>query len=115
MGMAFPFLSSIRDACANLVASFKALETYKLVFAGLAVVIPAFLAFEFWLTSGQKAAYRPPEIVYVKQWAKSRTDAEIKAQQVKDAPAEKAQRAAEAAEAAARRQRAADLKKLLHL
>ena len=90
--MALPLLSPLRNACVNLIASFRALETYKIVFACLAVVIPAFLAFEFWLTSGQKATYRPPEIIFVKQWSKSRTDAEIKAQQIKDAPAEKAQR-----------------------
>ena len=113
--MALPLLSPLRNACVNLIASFRALETYKIVFACLAVVIPAFLAFEFWLTSGQKATYRPPEIIFVKQWSKSRTDAEIKAQQKKDAPAEKAQRAEEAAQEAARRKRAADLKKLLHL
>ena len=109
--MAPPLLSSLR----SVIASFRALETYKLVFACLAVVIPAFLAFEFWLTSGQRATYRPPEIIFVKQWSKSRSDAEIKAQQIKDAPAEKAQRAEEAAQEAARRKRAADLKKLLHL
>lgn len=35
-----------------------------------------------------KPEYKPPTVMYVKQWSASRTAAEIKAQQAKDLPAE---------------------------
>jgi hypothetical protein len=37
----------------------------------------------------QKKAYKPPDVIFVKQWKEGRTDAEIRAQQKKDQPAER--------------------------
>lgn len=47
-----------------------------------------------------KPEYKPPTVMYVKQWTAARTAADVRAQQAKDLPAElEAKKAAEKAEA----------------
>lgn len=112
--MAFPFRFSPREAWADLRDYFATRERYHWVFMGLALLITTIFIVEFifWETP---IIYRPPPVVFVKQWPKSRTDAEIKAQQAKDAPAERAQRKAEADYEAERQRQFKALQKALHL
>jgi hypothetical protein len=114
MAIPLPPLPSPRAAWADLRAFLATRERYHWVFAAISLAIPGFFIFEFWLVSGKSAAYRPPEVTYVKQWPKTRTDAEIKTQQAKDAPAEEAERKQQAADDAAYRKKRAALKKLLN-
>jgi hypothetical protein len=112
--MALPPVSSPRAAWRDLRAFFQTRQRHQWVFAALSLAIPGFLALQFYLVSGKPKHYRPPEVVFVQQWPKSRTDAEIKAQQAKDAPAEKAEQLERAKEEAAYRKRMQDLRKLLN-
>ncbi len=59
------------------------------------VVIPVTLFGGFIYGMAGEHPYRAPDIVFVKNWSSSRSDAEIRAQQARDAPAERAARKAE--------------------
>ena len=111
--MALPPISSPREVWRELKQFFATRERHQWVIALLSLAIPGFFAFNFYLDSGKPKIYRPPEVVFVQQWPKSRTDAEIKAQQKKDAPEERAERKKLEQEDAAYRKRMQDLQKLL--
>ncbi len=112
--MALPRPSSPAAAWRDLKAFLQTRQRHQWVFAALSLLIPGFLALQFYLVGGKPKAYRPPEVVFVKQWPKSRTDAEIKKQQAIDAPAERAEQQERAKEEAAYRKRMQDLRKLLN-
>ncbi len=67
----------------------------------LAVVITALWFWAIFDKLDVRPEWEPPKVMYVKQWPKTRTAAEVRAQQAKDAPQELAARKAE--EAAARK------------
>jgi hypothetical protein len=100
--MALPPLSSPRTLWRDLRGFFASRQKHQWVFAALSVAIPSVFALEFYFQEPVRLVYRPPTVVYAKQWKKSRTEAEIKAQQAIDAPAE-AQTRKEAAEFEAKR------------
>ncbi len=112
--MSLPPISSPRAAWRDLRAFLQSRQRHQWIIGALSLLIPGFLALQFYLVGGKQKAYRAPDVVFVKQWTKSRTDAEIKAQQAKDAPAEEAERQERAKEEAAYQKRMKDLRKLLN-
>lgn len=110
--MALPPISSPRDLWRDLRAFLRTREKHEWIFAGLAVLIPAILMLMFY-TQSTPVKYRPPTVIYVKDWNKGRTEAEIKRQQAIDAPAERAARKAEAEFEAKKRQQFKDIEKAL--
>ena len=76
---------------------------HQIVYAALAVASTSFVLFAFWQSFTVTEEWQPPEVQYVQQWPASRTDAEVRAQQAKDAPREIAEKKAAAAKAEARR------------
>ena len=60
-------------------------QPYELIFFALSVVITGSVIFAFYSDSRVAPEYKR-NIVYVEQWAATRTDAEIRAQQAIDAP-----------------------------
>ncbi len=87
--MILPPVSTPWKAWADLRAFLRTRERNQWVFAFLSLAIPGFLILQFWLVSGQRKVYHPPEVTFVKNWKQGRTNAEIRAQQAKDAPAER--------------------------
>jgi hypothetical protein len=57
--------------------------------------------------------YKPPTVIFVKNWNAGRTEAEIKRQQAIDAPGERAARKAQADFEAKQRQQFKDIEKAL--
>jgi hypothetical protein len=112
--MALPPVSSPATLWRDLRAFLRAREKHEWVFAALAVVIPAILMLMFY-TQSTPVKYRPPTVIYVKDWNKGRTEAEIKRQQAIDAPGERAARKAEAEFEAKKRQQFKDIEKALGL
>lgn len=112
--MALPPVSSPSTLWRDLRAFLRAREKHEWVFAALAVVIPAILMLMFY-TQSTPVKYRPPTVIYVKDWNKGRTEAEIKRQQAIDAPGERAARKAEAEFEAKKRQQFKDIEKALGL
>ena len=110
-----PPLSSPKKLVADLRAFLAARQKHQLVFAALSVAIPASLAIQFYFQPEAHIPYKPPEVVYVQQWSKARTDAEVKAQQAKDAPAERQARKEQAEAEAEHLRQARALKKALNL
>lgn len=110
--MALPPLSSPRTLLSDLRAFFRTRQRHELYFAAAAVAVPAFFVTTF-LVDSTPVAYKPPTVIYVKNWNKGRTDAEIKRQQAIDAPAERAARKAEAEFEAKKRQQFKDWEKAL--
>lgn len=110
--MALPPLSSPKALFADVRAFLRARERHELVFAALAVTIPVLLAIGF-LVESKTVAYKPPTVVFVKNWNKGRTIAEIKRQQAIDAPGERAARKAEAEFRAKREKDFKELQKAL--
>ena len=82
----------------------RAPRKHKIVFAALACVFPAFLLWAMIHDAKVDEEWVPPTIVYVKQWPANRTAAQVRAQQAKDLPAERAARKALDDAAEARRQ-----------
>ncbi|QIG78495.1 hypothetical protein [Stakelama tenebrarum] len=82
---------------------------HKLVFAGLAALVTAYILFAFWADSSFETPYKEREIIYVDSWPLNRTDAEIIEQQKIDA---EKRRAEEAALEAKRRERQAGYQRL---
>jgi hypothetical protein len=110
--MALPPLSSPLALLGDLRAFFRARQRHELVFAGFAVAIPAFFVITF-LVESTPVDYKAPTVIFVKDWNKGRTDAEIKRQQAIDAPGERAARKAEADFEAKKQQQFKDLQKAL--
>ena len=110
--MALPSLSSPKALFGDLRAFFRARQRHELIFAGLAVIIPALFMIMF-LVESTPVEYKAPTVVFVKNWNKGRTEAEIKRQQAIDAPGERAARKAEADFEAKKQQQFKDLQKAL--
>lgn len=68
-------------------------ERHELWFLLAAIAITGFFIYGFIHDSYEEPVYRP-NIIYVQQWRADRTDEEVRAQQVKDRPAEEARKAA---------------------
>lgn len=92
-GMALPPVSRPSAAFADLRAFLVSREKHQWIFALLSVLITGYFIAVFLIQSRTKE-YKPPEIVWVKDYAANRTDAQIKAQQRID----EKKRLAEAAE-----------------
>lgn len=91
--MAFPRPSRPSSLWADIKAFASEKHDHRFWIALAAIAMPTAL-FAVFIISPVTSAYQDPEIVFVKQWPKGRTDAEVRAQQAKDAPAEKAARQA---------------------
>jgi len=78
--MALPPVSRPSAAFADLRAFLASREKHQWVFALLSVLITGYFIAVFLIQSKTKE-YRPPEIVWVQDYAPNRTDAQIKAQQ----------------------------------
>jgi myo-inositol catabolism protein IolC len=113
--MIFPPLSSPADLWRDIRAFFATRQPHQWGIAGLSLAIPGFFALQFYLEPVVHLAYKAPDVIFVKQWNKGRTLAEIKAQQNIDAPIEREQRAEEKAAEAKQLKDAIALKKALHL
>ena len=90
-------------AIADLRQFWGVRRRHQAVYAALAVASTSFVLFAFWQSFTIEKEWEPPEVHYVQQWPASRTDAEVRAQQAKDAPAELAAKKAAADKAEARR------------
>lgn len=110
--MALPPISSPGTLWKDLRAFLRAREKHEWIFAALAVAIPTILMLMFY-TQSTPVKYRPPTVIFVKNWNKGRTEAEIKRQQAIDAPGERAARKAEAEFEAKKRQQFKDIEKAL--
>jgi hypothetical protein len=84
-------------------------QQHRWLFLGLAILMPVLLIWGFVHDSTTRIEYRPPEITWFETWSKDRTPAQVRAQQAKDLPAE---RAARDAEIAASEQRKAEFRKV---
>lgn len=91
--MALPPLSRPSAAFSDLRAFLATREKHQWVFAALAVLITAYIITIF-LIQSKTREYKPPEVIWVQNYAANRTDAQIKAQQAID----QKKREAEAAE-----------------
>lgn len=91
--MALPPVSRPSAAFSDLRAFLASREKHQWVFALLSVLITGYFVTIFLVQSREKD-YKPPEIIWIKDYAANRTDAEIKAQQKVD----QAKRLAEQAE-----------------
>jgi ribosomal protein S21 len=85
-------------ALSDLWGFLRARRRSEFLFGGLAVVITCLWFWMIFDKLSPKPEWRPPTVMYVKQWPKTRTAADVRAQQAIDAPREKAER--EALEAA---------------
>jgi hypothetical protein len=65
------------------------------LFAGLSVLIVIAIIGTVAAQFSARQDYREPEVTYVKQWPGNRSVEEVRAQQLKDQPAERAARKAE--------------------
>ena len=110
--MALPPLSSPKALFGDMRAFFRTRQRHELIFAGFAVLIPALFVIAF-LAESRSVDYKAPTIIFVNDWNKGRTEAEIKRQQAIDAPGERAARKSEAEFDAKRRQQFKDLQKAL--
>jgi len=86
------------SAMADVIRALRADTPHKLGIMGVSAAITYLLIASLIHDFSPKPVHRPPEIYYVKQWPKSRTLAQIKAQQAIDGPIEKAEAAQEAAD-----------------
>ncbi len=92
---------SIRD----MMTVFRQPQPHKWAFILASVAIPAAVIIGFAIQYNKEAEYKPPTVIFVKDWPANRTEEQVKAQQALDAPAEREYREAlEAAEAARRQQ-----------
>ena len=100
--MALPRPSRPASLWADIKAFASEKHDHRLRIALAAIAMPTILLLIF-IFSPVTSPYQEPDIVFVQQWPKGRTDAEVRAQQAKDAPAVKA--AKDAALAAAEEQK----------
>ncbi len=90
--MALPPVSRPTAALADLRAFLASRERHQWVFALLSVLITGYFITVFLIQSKTKE-YKPPEIIWVKNYAANRSDAEIKAQQMIDEEKRRAEQA----------------------
>lgn len=99
---------SIRD----MLTVFRQPQPHKWAFIAASLAIPALGIIGFAVQYDKEAVYKPPPVIFIKDWPANRTEAQMKAQQALDAPAEQEYRdavAAAAAAEAARRQQFRDI------
>lgn len=88
------------SAMADVIRAMRTPAPHKLGIMGVSAAITYVLIASLIHDFSPKPVYHPPEIIYVKQWPKSRSLAQIRAQQAIDAPIEKAAKAKAAADEA---------------
>lgn len=88
-----PRPSTPRAAWRDLRAFLAERRRHEVVFAMLALFFPAMIILGFYVDSKFEKVWIPPEITYVKNYDPGRTRAEIAAQQARDLPADRAERA----------------------
>lgn len=93
--MAFPRPVRLSAAFADLRAFLAGRQRHQWVFAALSVAIPAYFVTGMIFNVREKA-YKPPEVIFVMDYAKNRTDAQIRAQQKIDSERLRAEKAEEA-------------------
>ena len=81
-GMALPRPASPRARWSDLRAFAGERRPHHWVAAGLAILMPAALIVLF-ITDGRTNTMPGPQLIYAESWSANRTDAEIKADQVK--------------------------------
>jgi hypothetical protein len=95
-----PFTPLVRErehstsAWSDLIGVFRQRVEHRWVFALLSIAIPTGLFVAFMIQYDREADYKPPEVIYFKDWRGGRTDAEAAAQQAIDAPRERAEKKA---------------------
>ena len=112
--MVLPPIPSPAGLWRDLRGFLRARTRHELIFAGLSLSVPMFLVFAF-MFDVETVVYKPPIVIFVKDWNKGRTLAEIKKQQAIDQPAERAARKEEAEFEAKKQKQFKDLQKALHL
>lgn len=80
----FPKPASPRDFWADARAFFMGKNRYKLVFLTAAIGITSTIVTAFIIESRDRTLLPGPQTIYVSDWPATRTDAEIKAQNIKD-------------------------------
>ena len=90
-GMALPRPASPPALWADLRAIAGGRRSHHWIAAGLAILMPAALIVLF-VTDGRRNTMPGPQLVYAESWSANRTDAEIKADQVKHQAELKAKR-----------------------
>lgn len=89
----FPKRVPIREAWADLKAAVVAPRKHKIVFATASIGAPLGLFAALSQQARVDEEWVPPQIVYIKQWDATRTVTDARAQQAKDLPAERAEKA----------------------
>ncbi|MFM9853160.1 MAG: hypothetical protein ACKVOJ_10205 [Sphingomonadaceae bacterium] len=97
-------------AFADLRAFFASEQRYRFGFAVLSILLPCLTVGLFYI-SEKEPPYKPPVVVYVKNYRADRSEAEIKAQLAKDYKTEKPLRDAQIAAEEKRRKFFKDLAK----
>ena len=75
-------------------AAYRDHVEHKWAYVLAAFAIPALIITGFAIQYDREKDYKPPEVIFFKPMKANRSDAEIRAQQALDAPAERAQRKA---------------------
>ena len=88
--------SQLKRAWTDLREFLAQRRRHELVFAAIAIALTVGMAFTVFGSLQVEKEWKPPEILYVESWPANRTDAEVRAQQAKDAPRERAEKQAEA-------------------
>jgi hypothetical protein len=93
------------SAFADLRAIFAQVrdQEYRWGFLALSILMPVLLIWGFFIDSTIDIEYRAPEVTWFETWEKGRTPAQVRAQQARDLPAERAAREAEAADSEKRK------------
>jgi hypothetical protein len=94
----FPRPVSPSRALSDLWRFMRARKRHEFAFGLLATGITVLWFAMIFDKLSVKPEWRPPNVMYVKQWPKTRTAADVRAQQAIDAPREKAEREALEAE-----------------
>jgi hypothetical protein len=98
------------SAWSDIAAVFRQQVDHRWAFLLASIAIPGLLLTAFMVQYGNKKAdYRPPEVIFFDNWKANRSDAEVRAKQLKDAPAERAAREAQAEAEARHRQKMQEL------
>jgi len=95
-----PFTPLVRErehstsAWSDLIGVFRARVEHRWIFVLLSIAIPGALLIAFMIQYDREADYKPPEVIFFKDWRGGRTDAEAAAQQAIDGPRERADKKA---------------------
>jgi hypothetical protein len=87
----FPRPSSPRDALRDLAAFMRQRSREQVIGACLAILVTAVIVIEF-LVDSQINTAPPPQVVDVQLYSPKRTDADIRADQIKDQKAKEAEK-----------------------